>query len=178
VLLEDPADESNPWGRGLFRVTTVDERVELFNSIFDYRGDPTNFELMSFKEPSSDLEQGGHLVVGTNYIRADWQRNWNDDQAYYTQQLVLGADGEFAELEGSETFVSSPAEPVDWQSLRPAAALADLGQAIPDVLVQAGHSVDYQYDPTIGDPRQPLTQIRRRTVVGQAAALGAVEEAE
>ncbi|HVJ21066.1 MAG TPA: hypothetical protein VM686_36900, partial [Polyangiaceae bacterium] len=105
-----------------------------------------------------------------------WQRNWKDDLEDYAAQLVLGDDGEFGELEGSENFVSSPAEPVDWQSLQPAAALADLGQELPESLVQAGHSVDYQYDPNIGDPRQPLTQIKRRTVVGQAAALGAAEE--
>ncbi|HVJ21986.1 MAG TPA: hypothetical protein VM686_41560, partial [Polyangiaceae bacterium] len=79
VLIEDPADEANPWSRALFRVTTVDERVELFNNIFDYRGEPTIFELMTFNDPLSHLEQGGHLAGGKNYIRGDWQRHWKAD---------------------------------------------------------------------------------------------------
>lgn len=176
LTMADPEYDLEPWSRGMMRVTTVEERVEVFNNILDYRGNAVLFELMSFNEPFSHFEQGGHVVIGTNFIRGDWVRNYKDEQPDVAAQMILGADGELGILEGTENFVHTPDEPVDLETMQPAAELRDLASAIPDELVRAGHSVDYQYDVTIGDPRQPLTQIKRRTVVGEGSALGAVEE--
>ena len=178
VVIADRPGEEVPWGQGVFVVETVDERVRAFNNIIDYRGSAQAFELMAIKEIHAELEQGGYVILGKNWLPQRWERCNKDENPYYRDRLKLGADQELGVLEGANAVICQPSEPLLAGTFQPTPELANAGEALSAALVAAGHDVSYEYDPELGDPKVPLTQIRRRVPRGNALALGALEERE
>lgn len=178
VVMEDdwqPGSKKKAWSHAAFVVTTVEEKVHLLNNIFDYRGHANSFELMGMKEVHP-FEQGGHFILGVNWLPPGWVRNARHQSEYFGSRLKLGADGLYGVLQGEENVIVEPLRPVDPRTWRPNPELQDRADPLPAYLVENNHEVTYQYDPTRGHPEAPLTQIVRRTTQGQAPALGALEE--
>lgn len=178
VVMEDdwhPGAEKKAWSHAVFVATTTDEKVHVLNNIFDYRGHANIFELMGMKE-IHPFEQGGHFILGLNWLPEGWRRNARHKTEYFGTRLKLGADGLYGVLQGRENVISQPPHPVDPRTWRPHPELQDRAEPLPGYLVENNHDVAYQYDPTRGDPKAPLTQIVRRKERGQGLALGALEE--
>jgi hypothetical protein len=146
------------WMTSFFRLSTSDEKAQVFNNVFWYSGNPPN---LGFRECRKDgsvfYETGGVITLGKNVIKTGWAPDPAPTHPCPAEGIVTGA-------QNMVTTLVAPINATDGKLVSGSPAI-DSAQA--PIAAVAAHPVIYEYTPDLKG--------RARTTVGAGMDMGAFE---
>lgn len=142
------------WRTSIFDVSTVDEHAEIFNNVL-YREGISKFQI---------LRTNGIAHLGPNWINTGWEP-WHDAQTFN------------GTLTGTENLITGPTAPFNTTTFKPItnSSATNTAISIPAEIVNAGHALSKQINPSLGGEAFPMSLIEDRVIDNGILDLGAIE---